>query len=88
MMIHDFSEMIDNIDFLYGFIYECANLLNNLYDYDNYNHLAIKLFGEFIMPIINIIKKEKRKKYNEHIKNIIDIRDVCSYLMDICCERC
>ena len=42
---------------------------------------------KFIMPIINIIKKEKRKKYNEQIKNIIDIHDICSYLMNICCER-
>ena len=56
-MIHDFIKMNDNIDFLYGFIYECANLINNLYDYDNYIHLAIKLCNEFIMPIINIIKK-------------------------------
>ena len=79
--------MIDNIDFLYGFIYECANLINNLYDYDNYNHLAIKLWSEFIMPIINIIKKENIKEYNEHIKNIIYIYDICSYLMNICCER-
>ena len=53
---HDFIKMIDNIDFLYEFIYECANLKNNLYDYDNYNHLDIKLYNEFIMPIINIIK--------------------------------
>ena len=29
-MSHDF------IDFSYGFIYECANLINNLYDYDNF----------------------------------------------------
>ena len=86
-MIHDFIKMIDNIDFLYGFIYECANLKNNLYDYDNYDHLAIKLCREFIMPIINIIKKENIKKYNKHIKNIIDIRDICSYLMNIYCER-
>ena len=42
-MSHDFIKMINNIDFLYGFIYECANLINNLYYYDNYNHLAIKL---------------------------------------------
>ena len=32
-MIHDFIKMIFNIDFLYRFIYECANLMNNLYDY-------------------------------------------------------
>ena len=46
--------MISNIDFLYGFIYECANLLNNLYDYDNYDHLVTKLCSEFVMPIINV----------------------------------
>ena len=32
-MSHDFIKMIDNIDFLYGFIYECAILINNLYEY-------------------------------------------------------
>ena len=30
--------MINDIDILYGFIYECTNL----YDYDNYDHLVIK----------------------------------------------
>ena len=71
-MSDDFIEMTDNIDFLCGFIYECANLINNLYDYDNYNHLAIKLCSEFIMPIINITKTEHIKEYNEHIKDVID----------------
>ena len=92
-MIHDFIKMIDNIDFLYGFIYECANLINNLYDYDNYDHLAIKLCSE-LMPIINVTKKEHIKEYNEHIKNIIDnlesikdIYSISSYLMNICCEE-
>ena len=90
-MIHNFIKMTDNIDFLYGFIYECANLTNNLYDYNNYDHLAIKLCSEFIMPIINITKKEHIKEYNEHIKNTIDnlesvkdIYSICSYLMNIC----
>ena len=93
-MIHDFIKMIDNIDFLYGYIYECANLINNLHDHDNYDHLAIKLCIEFIMPIINITKKEHIKEYNEHIKNIIDnlesfkdIYSICSYLMNICFEE-
>ena len=92
-MNDEFIKMIDNIDFLYGSIYECANLINNLYDYDNYNHLAIKLCSELIMPIINITKKEHIKEYNEHIKNIIDnlestkdICCICFYLMNICCE--
>ena len=92
-MIDEFIEIIDNIDFLYGFIYEFANLINNLYDYDNYDHLAIKLCSEVIMPIINITKKEHIKEYNEHIKDIIhnlestkDIYGICSYSMNICCE--
>ena len=93
-MIHDFIKMIDNIDFFYGFIYECANLINNLYDYDNCNHLAIKFCNEFIMPIINISKKKHIKEYSEHIKDIIDnlesikdIYSICSYLMNTCCEE-
>ena len=47
-------------------------LNNNLYYYDNYDHLVIKLCSEFIMPIINITKKEHIKEYNEHTKDIID----------------
>ena len=93
-MIHDFIKVINNIDFLYGFIYECANLINNLYDYNNYDHLAITLCIEFIMPIINITKKEHIKEYNKHIKDIIDnlesikdIYSICSYLMNICREE-
>ena len=89
-MIYDFVKMIDNIGFLYGFIYECANLINNLYGYNNYDHLAIKLCSEFIMRIINITKKENIREYNEHIKDIIDnlesikdIYSICSYLMNI-----
>ena len=62
MMIYDFIKMIDNIDFLYGFINECADLINNLDDYDNYNHLSVKLCSKFVMPIINIIKKGHIKK--------------------------
>ena len=68
-MSGDFIKMINNIDFLYGFIYECANLINNLYDYDNYDHLGIKLCSEFVMPIINITKKNISK----NIINIIKI---------------
>ena len=90
-MRDDFIEMINDIDFSYGFIYECADLVKNLHDYDNHDHLAIKSCGEFIIPIINITKKEHIKEYNEHIKNIIDnlerikgIYNICSYLMNIC----
>ena len=74
--------------------YECANLINNLYNYDNYDHLVIKLCCEFVMPIINITKKEHIKEYNRHIKDTIsalehnkDIFSICPYLMNICCER-
>ena len=86
-MIHDFIKMIDNIDFLYGFIYECANLINNLYNYDNYDHLAIKLCSEFIMPIINITKKEHIKEYNKHIKDIIDNLESIKDIYNICREE-
>ena len=68
-MSNDFIKMINNIDFLYGFIYKCANLINNLYDYDNYDHLVIKLCSEFVMPIINITKTNISK----NIINIIKI---------------
>ena len=57
--------------------------------------MAIKLCSEFIMPIINITKKEHIKEYNKHIKDIIDnlesikdIYSICSYLMNICREEC
>ena len=85
----------EHIDLLYGFIYECTDLIINLYDYDNYDRLVIKLCSEFVMPIINITKKEHEKEYNEHIKFIANnverdtnIFDICSYLMNICRERC
>ena len=43
-MIRDsFIDMICNIDFLCGFIYECTDLIYNLYDHNNYDHLVIKL---------------------------------------------
>ena len=84
-MCDDFIKMIDNIDFLYGFIYECTDLVNNLYDYSNYDHLAIKLCSEFVMSIINITKKEHIKEYNEHnkdrtdnLKSTKDIYSICS----------
>ena len=86
-MIHDFIKMIDNIDFLYGFIYECANLINNLHDHYNYDHLAIKLYHNFVLPIINITNDEHIKEYNEHVKDSKYINRNCSYLMDICFER-
>ena len=34
-MSDDFIEMINNIDFSYGFIYECADLVNSLYDHND-----------------------------------------------------
>ena len=86
-MSDDFVEMISDIDFSYGFIYECANLINNLYDYDNYDHLAIKLYLNFVLPIINITKDEHIKEYNEHVNDSKYINRNCSYLMDICYER-
>ena len=69
-------------------------LINNVYYYNNYDQLAIKLCSEFIMPIIIITKKEHIKECNEHIKSIIDnlestkdIYSICLYLRNICCEE-
>ena len=86
-MSNDLIEMINDIDFSYGFIYECADLVNNLYDYDNYDHLVIKLYSNFILPIINITKSKHIKEYNEHVKNSKYINRNCSYLMNICFEK-
>ena len=58
MMCDDFMKTINDVDFIYGFIYECAKLINNLHEYDNYNYLAIKLREELVMPIIIITKKK------------------------------
>ena len=86
-MSDDFIEMINDIDFLYGFIYECADLVNNLYDHNDYDHLAIKLYNNFVLPIINITKDEHIKEYNEHVNDSKYIKRNCSYLIDICYER-
>ena len=77
----------DFINFSYGFIYECADLVNNLYDHYNYGHLTIKLYCNFVLPIINITKDKHIKEYNEHVKNSKYINRNCSYLMDIFHER-
>ena len=93
-MSNDFIKMINDIDLLYGFIYESANLINNLYDYENYDHLVIKLCSEFVMPIINITKKRHIKEYIIYVKGTINVLKhnkyifiICLYLMNICCER-
>ena len=85
-MNDNFIKMINDIDFLYGFIYECANLIKNLYDYDNYDHLVIKLCSEFVVPIIDITNKEHIKEYNHNLESTKDIYSICSYLMNICSE--
>ena len=85
-MSNDFIEMINDIDFLYGFIYEHADLVNNLSNNYNYD-LAIELYYNFVLPIINITEDEHIKEYNEHVKNTKHIENKCSYLMDICFER-
>ena len=68
-MNDDFIEMINDIDFLYGFIYESANLINNLYDYENYDHLVIKLCSEFVMPLL-------KRNISKSIMNISKIYTV------------
>ena len=86
-MSDDFIEMINDIDLLYGFIYECTDLVNNLYNHNNYDHLAIKMYSNFVLPIINITTNEHIRKYNEHVKNNKYINRNCLYLINICHER-
>ena len=37
-----FISMPRDIDLLYGFINECAYLINNLYEHNNYDHLVMQ----------------------------------------------
>ena len=87
MVSDTFIGMIGNIDFLCGFIYECTDLIYNLYDHNNYDHLVIKLRNEFILTIIDITKNEHMKEYKTYIKDTKNINSICSYLIDICFER-
>ena len=72
---------------MYGFIYECNDLVNNLYNHNNYDHLAIKLYSNFVLPIINITKNEHIKEYNEHVKGSKYINRNCLYSMNIFYEK-
>ena len=85
-MSDTFIGMIRNINFLNGFIYECTDLINNLYEHNNYDHLVIKLCNESILPIINITKNEHIKEYNTYIEDTKNIDSICSYLINICTE--
>ena len=58
-----------------------------MYDHNDYDHLAIKLYRNFVLPIINITKDEHIKEYNEHVNDSKYIKRNCSYLIDICYER-
>ena len=60
--------MINDIDFLYGFIYEFVDLVSKVYYHNDYKHFAIKLYYNFVLPIINIAKEEHIKEYNKHVK--------------------
>ena len=86
-MSDDFIKMINDIDLLYGFIYECNDLVNNLYNHNNYDHLAIKLYGNFVLPIIDITKNEHIEEYNEHVNDSKYVNRNCLYLMNICYEK-
>ena len=87
-MSDTFIGMIRNIDLLYGFIYEFTDLINNLYEHNNYDHLVKQLCNGFVLPIINITKNKHIKEYNKHIKDTKNVDNICSYLINICSERC
>ena len=57
-MCDTFISMFRDIDLLYGFIHECAYLINNLYEHNNYDHLVEKLCDKFVLILLKInIKK-------------------------------
>ena len=58
-----------------------------MYYYNYYNHLAIKLYLNFVLPIINITKDEHIREYNKHVNDSKYINRNCSYLINICYER-
>ena len=81
-MNDDFIKMIGNIDLLYEFIYKCADLINDLYNHNNYYYFAIKICNKFILPIINIVEYERSIKYDTK-----KIENICSHLIDICYDK-
>ena len=85
-MNNTFISMLRDIDLLYGFIYECTDLIYNLYEHNNYDHLVIKLCSKFVLPIIDITENGHIKEYNTYIKDTKNINSTCSYLIDICFE--
>ena len=77
-MCSTFISMLRDIDLLYGFIHKCTDLINNLYEHNNYDHLVIKLCNKFVLPIINTTKNEHIKEYNTYIEDIKDVDNICS----------
>ena len=86
-MNNAFISMLRDIDLLYGFIYECACLTNDLYEINNYSHLVLELCNNFVLSIINITKDKHKKEYNKDIKDTNNVDNICSYLINICSEK-
>ena len=80
-MCDTFIGMLRDIDLLYGFIYECAYLINNLYEHNNYDHLVLELCNKFVLPIINITKDKHKNEYNTHVNDTKNFDSICLYLM-------
>ena len=55
-MCDTFISMLRDIDLVYGFIHECAYLINNLYEYNNYDHLVKQLCNRFVLPKLILLK--------------------------------
>ena len=85
-MNNTFIRMLRDIDLLYGFIYKCACLTNDLYELNNYSHLVLELYNNFVLPIINITKDKHGNEYNKNIKDTKNVDNICSYLINTCSE--
>ena len=89
-MIHDFIKMIDNIDFLYGFIYECANLINNkkkvicIFPQNRYKVFHEKIIKSYfnIWYIEFFYLLQKNIKLDKNIYNIGIIMNIFMNLYD------
>ena len=75
-MCDTFISMLRDIDLLYVFIHKCANLISNLYEHDNYDHLVKKVYNKFVLPINNITKDKHKKEYNMHVKDTKDVDSI------------
>ena len=61
-MCDDFIKTINDDHFIYGFIYECAKLINNLHEHDNYNLFSYKILRRICYANNHYYKKRTYRR--------------------------